>query len=264
MRKKTRLAVALALMSTGALASLPTSYAADNFAGTPAPKATIVLVHGAFSDASSWNKITPILLSRGYHVEAVQNPLTSLADDVAATRRAIANAPGDVVLVGHSWAGTVITEAGNDPKVKALVYVAAFAPDSGQSTADLVKNYPAAPGSSQIINSDGYLHLSPQGVSQDFAQDLSADEVNLIKVNQAPIKASSFQDKVTTAAWHTKPSWFVISANDRMINPQLERDMASKINAQTKLVYTGHLAMLADYKGVVREIMKAAHNTIDK
>jgi pimeloyl-ACP methyl ester carboxylesterase len=140
------------------------------------PKATVVLVHGAFADGSSWNKVIPLLQAKGLHVVAVQNPLSSLADDVTATKRVLDAEPGPVVLVGHSWGGTVITEAGNHDKVKALVYVAAFAPSAGESTADGGKGFPPPPGLAHpIASADGFLTLSPETVAKDFAQDLGAE-----------------------------------------------------------------------------------------
>ncbi len=168
---------------------------------------TVVLVHGAFADCSSWNKVIPLLQAKGLKVVAVQNPLTSLADDVAAAKRVIDSQTGPVILVGHSWGGTVITEAGGHDKVAALVFVAAFAPDVGESTADLGKNGPPPPGSASIRpDSAGFLYLTPEGVAKDFAQDLPASQTKLMAVTQGPIFAKAFEDKVTNAAWKDKPT----------------------------------------------------------
>ncbi|MFW0976377.1 alpha/beta fold hydrolase [Leclercia pneumoniae] len=220
---------------------------------------TVVLVHGAFADGSSWNSVINKLHHQHTEVIAVQLPLTSLKDDVAATERAIARAHGDVVLVGHSWGGTVISEAGNDARVKALVYVAAFAPDSGQSTADLAGSYPAPPGSAGIAKTaDGYLYLPGKSVSEDFAPDIKSDEQNALTATQGPIRADAFAEKVTHAAWHDKPSWYVVSKNDRMINPDLERAMAKAIHAKTTEVAASHVSMVSHPEEIARTIEQAA------
>ncbi|MEB6378671.1 alpha/beta hydrolase [Leclercia adecarboxylata] len=220
---------------------------------------TVVLVHGAFADGSSWNRVIGELQHQHTEVIAVQLPLTSLQDDVAATRRAIARAKGDVVLVGHSWGGTVISEAGNEARVKSLVYVAAFAPDSGQSTADLANSYPAPPGSAGIAKTaDGFLYLSAKSVRQDFAPDITSAEQNTLVATQGPLRADAFAEKVTHAAWHDKPSWYVVSKNDRMINPELERAMAKAIDANTREVMASHVSMVSHPLEIARVIEQAA------
>ncbi|MFO3906124.1 alpha/beta hydrolase [Enterobacter hormaechei] len=219
---------------------------------------TVVLVHGAFADGSSWNPVIDKLQSQHTEVIAVQLPLTSLKDDVAATRHAIARAHGDVVLVGHSWGGTVISEAGNDARVKSLVYVAAFAPDSGQSTADLAGRYPAPPGSAGIAKTaDGFLYLPGKSVRQDFVPDIKAAEQNRLTATQGPIRADAFAEKVAHAAWHDKPSWYVVSKNDRMINPDLERAMAKTIHAKTTEVAASHVSMVSQPEEIARVIEQA-------
>ena len=241
----------LAILTAGLLALTSSAFAGK--------QTSVVLVHGAFADGSSWNKVIHRLQQQKIEVIAVQLPLTSLTEDVAATRRAIARAHGDVVLVGHSWGGTVISEAGNDARVKSLVYVAAFAPDSGQSTADLVNSYPAPPGSAGIAKTaDGYLYLPAKAVSHDFAPDLKAAEQGSIAASQGPIKADSFAEKVTHAAWRDKPSWYVVSKNDRMINPDLERSMAKAIQANTTEVAASHVSMLSQPGSVALVITEAA------
>mgnify|MGYP000844092017 FL=1 len=221
-------------------------------------KASVVLVHGAFADGSSWNKVITRLQKHHTEVIAVQLPLTSLKDDVAATQRAIARAHGDVVLVGHSWGGSVISEAGNNARVKSLVYVAAFAPDSGQSTADLADSYPAPPGSASLAKtSEGYLYLPTKAVSENFAPDVKDVERSVIAATQGPIKADAFGEKIAHAAWHDKPSWYVVSKNDRMINPELERAMAKKINANTTEVAASHVSMVSQPDVVTRTIEQA-------
>lgn len=206
----------------------------------------VVLVHGAFADGSSWNKVIPLLEARGLRVVSVQNPLSSLADDVAATKRVVDQQTGPVVLVGHSWAGVVISEAGNDSKVKNLVYVAAFAPDSGQSIEDMTKGEPAPPWASELQkDSAGYLTLSTKAVRADFAPDLPLPQQRLIAATQGPWAAGCIGEKITTAAWHEKPSYFVVAAKDRMIDPHLRRAMAKNIGAHVTKVDSSHVAMLS-------------------
>jgi len=227
-----------------------------------APQKTVVLVHGAFADGSSWEKVIPLLQAKGVRVVAVQNPLTSLADDVAAAKRVIADQPGPVILVGHSWAGTVITEAGDDPKVAALVYVAAFAPDVGQTTNDLGKGGPPPPGSASIKpDSAGFLYLTPEGVAKDFAQDLPASQAKVMAATQGPVASKAFDDKVTHAAWKNKPSWYVVAEKDRMIQPDLERALAKKMNAKTTVLPTSHVAMLSRPKDVAAVVLAAVAAT---
>jgi len=162
-----------------------------------AKKPSIVLVHGAFADGSSWAKVIPILQAKGYRVTAVQNPLTSFADDVAATKRALAQQEGPVILVGHSWAGVVITEAGTDPKVVGLVYIAAFAPDQGEAVGDLGKPYPPPPAlAAPIVDKEGFLSLSTEAVVKHFASDLPAAEARVLAATQGPISGSAFGAQV--------------------------------------------------------------------
>src|SRR6202522_2622706 len=188
------------------------------FAQTNSPQGVknIVLVHGAWADGSCWSKVVALLQVKGFHVVAVQNPLTSLADDVAATKRIIALQDGPVILVGHSYAGVVITEAGNDPKVVGLVYVSAFAPGEGESINTISKPYPPAPlGGELRPDAQGFLTATPKGIANDFAQDLSPAEKKLLFATQGPTNIAALQGNVTTAAWKTRPTWFVIAANDR-------------------------------------------------
>jgi pimeloyl-ACP methyl ester carboxylesterase len=220
---------------------------------------TVVLVHGAFADGSSWDKVIPLLQAKGLHVVAVQNPLTSLADDVAATKRVIDAQSGPVILVGHSWGGTVITEAGDHAKVAALVYVAAFAPDVGEATSDLGKGGPPPAGSASIRpDAAGFLYLTPEGVAKDFAQDLPAEQTAVMAVTQSPIFGKTFDEKVRNAAWKSKPSWFIVAGKDRMIQPDLERAMAKKINARTTVLPTSHVSMLSRPNDVAAVILAAA------
>lgn len=223
-------------------------------------RATIVLVHGAWADGSSFSKIIPLLLARGYHVTAVQNPLESLEDDVAATTRAIALQDGPVILAGHSYGGMVITEAGADPKVVGLVYIAAFAPDEGQSVEDQGQGYPTTPGVAQAKpDADGYLWMSHQGVLEDFTQDLPMGERELAYVTQVPWNSKVLSEKVAAAAWKTKPSWFVVASNDRMIPPAYEKAAATRIHATTTTLASSHVAMLSHPREVVDVIVDAAN-----
>lgn len=249
------LAVALAtILSTGAVA-LAQARSMNNDSTKP----SIVLVHGAYADGTSWSKVIALLQARGYNVTSVQNPTTSLADDVAATERVINQQSGAVVLVGHSWAGVVITQAGNNPRVKALVYVDASAPDSGQSILDAAAALPAAPGGSAgVKDENGYLRLPEAAVRKYFAQDLSHADQGIIAATQTPWAIGCLTDKVTKAAWRDKPSWWVIGEFDNMINPKLQEKMAATLKAKVTKVKTGHLAMLADPKAVVAVIVDAA------
>ncbi len=221
----------------------------------------VVLVHGAFSDGSSWNKVIPLLEAKGLHVTAVQNPLTSLGDDVAATSRAIERQQGPVVLVGHSWAGAVITQAGNDPKVKALVYVAAFAPDSGQSANDILSGQPAPSWAAELHkDAAGFLTLSDKAIAADFAPDVSSAQARLLVATQQPWFSGCLGDKVTHAAWHDKPSWFVLTAQgkERMVAPDFQLKMAQQIGATIVKVNAGHVPMLSKPEEVAAAIILAA------
>ena len=184
----------------------------------------VILAHGAWADGSSWSKVIPLLLARGLRVTAVQLPLTSLKDDAATVKRALALADGPTVLVGHSYGGVVITEAGNEPKVAGLVYIAAFAPDVGQSAGSLGASAEPAPMGLEVRpDAAGFLKLTEAGVKNDFAQDLSPAEKNLLFAAQAPTAAAALGENVSTAAWKTKPSWYLVATNDRAIQPSLER-----------------------------------------
>jgi pimeloyl-ACP methyl ester carboxylesterase len=220
----------------------------------------VVLVHGAWADASNWVKVIPLLEAKGLQVVAVQNPLTSLADDVAATKRAIALQDGPVLLVGHSYGGAVITEAGNDPKVIGLVYVAAFAPDAGQAAGDLGKDFPTPPGLGELRpDAFGFLSLTPKGMSDDFAQDLTPAEKRVLIATQHPTSGAALGGKVTTAAWKSKPSWYLITKNDRMIQPQFQEVMAKQMKAKKVItVPSSHLAMMAKPAEVADFIISAA------
>ncbi len=248
-----------ALAFAGALAlsvAAPTLLAA----GKESPGVrNVVLVHGAWADGSSWAKVIPLLEKAGLKAIAVQNPLTSFEDDLAATKRAIALADGPVILVGHSWGGVVITEAGADAKVAGLVYVAAFAPDVGEAIPDLGKEFPPAPGGAEIRpDATGYLTLTTKGVFENFAQDLPLAQKKLIFATQGATNSAVFGAKVANAAWKAKPSWYVIAANDRMIQPDLERKFAKQINATSITLPSSHVPMLTHPAEVAKLITEAA------
>ena len=228
-------------------------------AAPAAPIKNVVLVHGAWADGSSWSKIIPLLEAKGLHVVSVQNPLTSLADDVAATKRIIDAQDGPVLLVGHSYGGAVITEAGNNAEVVALVYVAAFAPDAGESAGSLGKPYGPTPGVGELRPiEDGFLVLTPKGVLEDFAPDLPLSERTTLVATQTPTQGAALGATITTAAWRTKPSWFVVATNDRMISPEQERVTAKRMNATILILPSSHVPMLSQPQAVADFIGEAA------
>jgi len=231
-------------------------------ANSPQGVKNIVLVHGAWADGSCWSKVIALLQAKGFHVVAVQNPLTSLADDVAATERIIALQDGPVILVGHSYAGLVITEAGNDPKVVGLVYVAAFAFGEGESINSVTKPYPPAPlGSELKLDAQGFLTATPKGIAEDMAQELPEKEQQILTATQGQTAAALFGATVTTAAWKSKPSWALIAGNDRAIPPELEKDEAAAIKATSITLPANHLVMLSHPREVAELIEQAAAKT---
>ena len=227
-----------------------------------AEKPTVVLVHGAFVDGSIWRNVIPRLEANGLRVVAVQNPLTSLTADVAATRRVLDMQTGPVVLVGNSWGGVVITEAGQHERVKALVYVAAFAPDVGQSITSLSKGYPAPSGFSHLVaDKEGFLTLSLEGVQKHLAQFVPAAETKLMAATQVPVRGLNFDETVTVAPWKTKPSWYFVSEQDNMISPALQRAMAENISAKTVSLPADHTPHVSRPDDVANLILAAAAAT---
>ncbi|WP_030752912.1 alpha/beta hydrolase [Streptomyces griseus] len=211
-----------------------------------ADKSTIVLVHGFWGGAAHWANVVVELHRRGYDgIRAVENPLTSLADDAERTRKMIGQADGPVVLVGHSYGGAVITEAGDLPNVKALVYVAAFAPDAGESPGRLSEEMPPAALGNIVPDSDGYLWIEPGKFRESFAHDLGADETLVMAVTQKAPLGSTFGDAVTAPAWRAKPSWYQVSTEDRMIHPDNERRMAARMNPRGTIELDASHASLA-------------------
>jgi pimeloyl-ACP methyl ester carboxylesterase len=244
----------------GFFALTPLTGTAQSTTPRPAPIHNIVLVHGAWADGSSWNKIIPILEEKGFHVTAVHLPFTTLADDVAAVNRTLALQDGPVLLVGHSYGGAVITEAGNDPKVAALVYVAAFAPDAGQSAGDQNNEFPPPPGDAQFRpDARGFLRMTDEGIAQDFAQDLPESETRLLAATQGQVSGpNELGAKVTTAAWRSKPSFYIVADHDRMIAPELEKKLSEQMQAKTIHIASSHVPMLSHPAEVAKFIGEAA------
>ncbi|MER6480433.1 alpha/beta hydrolase [Streptomyces filamentosus] len=224
-----------------------------------ADKPTIVLVHGFWGGAAHWANVVVELHRRGHdRIRAVENPLTSLADDAERTRKMIGQADGPVVLVGHSYGGAVITEAGDLPNVKALVYVAAFAPDAGESPGRLSEEMPPAAFENIAPDSDGYLWIRPEKFRESFAQDLGADEALVMAVTQKAPLGSTFGDAVTAPAWRAKPSWYQVSTEDRMIHPDNERRMAARMNPRKTIELDASHASLASRPREVCDLIDLA------
>lgn len=215
----------------------------------------IVLVHGAWADGSGWEGVYRALAARGYHVSIVQNPLTSLADDVAAVNRVLARQEGAALLVGHSYGGAVITEAGNADNVAGLVYVAAFAPDAGESVSTLIAGGQEAP---LQPSADGFLFFNPSVFPQAFAQDVSADRAAFLAAAQVPTAGVAFATPVTRAAWRSKPSFYVLSTEDRIIPPAAQRQMAGRAKATVTEVPASHAVYISQPIAVADAIDRAA------
>lgn len=222
------------------------------------PARNVVLVHGAYADGSSWADVIPILQAVGLEITAVQNPLTSLADDAAATTRALDLQNGPTVLAGHSWAGTVISEAGIHPNVSALVYVAARAPDAGEDYGALAATFPAAPATAGLTHANGFAQLSETAFLADFANGVDPIRAKTLYAVQGPISDTLFAGKTTNAAWKSKPTFYSVSKLDRTTNPDLERFLAKRMNATTIEVESGHLAMITHPREIANLILQAA------
>lgn len=225
-------------------------------AGTPAKN--VVLVHGAFADGSSWAGVIEHLQAAGKTVIAVQNPLTSLAADVATTQRALAQMDGPTVLVGHSYGGVVISQAGVDPKVSALVYVAAIAPDVGEDFGQLAAKYPPSPAGASFRLNAGFLALDPAGFVANFAPDVAPDKARVLAALQGPVAAGLFGEKTTEAAWKTKPNFYAVSAQDRVLNPDMERFLAKRMNATTVELAASHASPVSKPREIADLIIAAA------
>jgi pimeloyl-ACP methyl ester carboxylesterase len=219
----------------------------------------VVLVHGGFVDGSGWQGVYQILRKDGYNVSIVQNPTTSLADDVAVTRRMLAAQDGPAILVGHSYGGVVITEAGNDPKVAGLVYIAAFAPDKGESVSALIKNpAPGAPVPPILPPQDGYLFLDRTKFRASFAADVSGDLAAFMADSQVPWGVEALDGAVSEPAWKKKPSWYLVSTEDRMIPPDAQRSMSKRAGATVVEAKGSHSIYVSQPQAVAALITKAA------
>ena len=228
-------------------------------------KTTVVLVHGAFADGSSWGDVIPGLEQAGYEVIAVQNPLTSYADDVATTRRVIDAQKGDVVLVGHSYGGAVITKAGLGAwNVKALVYVAAFAPDEGENLQLLLEKYPSKIGGALVPDAAGFLYIDRSQFKEVFAADVSERVLSVMSATQKPISSQTFGQIYETPAWKDLASWYLRATDDQAINPELQRMFAERMGATTREVKSSHVPFASNPDAVVSIIKEAAEATRER
>ena len=226
--------------------------------GVPIKAKNIVLVHGAWADGSSWDAVIPYLQAAGLNVTSVQNPLTSLANDVGATKRALDMHEGPTVLVGHSYAGTVISEAGVDPRVSALVYVAARAPDANEDFVEVTKRFPTMPVRAGVKTQDGYSALDESSFLKYFANGVPAEKARALYAVQQPIAADLFAGRTTVAAWRNKPSWYAVSNADNTTSPDLQRYLAHRMNATIVELDSGHLSIVSHPKQIAQLILKAA------
>ena len=253
--KIARVVMALAVVAlAGALSTL------DAHAQTTAPVAArnVVLVHGAWADGSSWAEVIPLLQAAGLKVTAVQNPLTSLQDSIAATRRELALQDGPTVLVAPSWGGTVISEVGTDPKVTALVYVAARAPDADEDFLALSAKFPTAAVRAGVQEHDGFTQISQESFLKYFANGVEPSKAAVLYAVQEPAAASLFGGRTKAAAWRSKPSWYAVSKLDQTINPDLERFLAKRMNATTVELEAGHLSLVSHPREIADLILAAA------
>ena len=221
--------------------------------------ATVVLVHGAWADGSSWNKVIPLLQAKGLPVIAVQLPLTAIDDDVAVTKRMISTIDVPIVLVGHSWGGMAITQAGDDPKVAALVYLSAFAPDLGESGSSLIGAHPAPPALSTVVtDSAGFTYQTVEGMVRNVAPDLPEADAQILAVTQGRLAGAAFGQTATAAAWKTKPSWFIVTVDDRVVSPDLQRAEAERMAARVTVLHASHMSLLSQPGKVSAVIEEAA------
>jgi pimeloyl-ACP methyl ester carboxylesterase len=228
-----------------------------------AKKPSIVLVHGAWGDGSHWSKVIPSLNAKGYHVAAVQNPLTSLAADIERTRRLVMAQDGPVILVGHSYGGAVISGAGHAPNVVGLVFVAAFAPDEGDNLVSLFgRTDPPAGADSIRPDQDGFLWIARERFKESFCQDLGDDAALIMAVVQKPIAARCFEDRAGKPAWKDKPSWYQVSQEDRMIPPETQQWMAERIKARKILSLSSSHASLAAYPHEIVALIDTAASQV--
>jgi pimeloyl-ACP methyl ester carboxylesterase len=254
----------------GALAVAATVDAQPNYRSrgghpVPAAKPTIVLVHGAFADASGWEAVIRILQAKGYQVSAVQNPLSSYDADIETTKRLIDAQPGPTVVVAHSYGGAVITAAAADnPKVKSLVYLAAFANDVDEPLGGLLEKYPSKAIPTFRPDAAGFLTIDRASFHEIFAQDLPVAETNVMAVTQKPLTSAAFKATTKVAAWRTTPSWFVVAQHDNVINPDLERFFAKRMRATTIEINSSHVVFMSHPKEFAAVIESAARATASR
>ena len=228
-------------------------------AGATPPKArNVVLVHGLFADGSCWTEVIARLQAKGLNATSVQNPLTTLPEAVASAERVLARQDGPTVLVGHSFSGMIVTEAGVHPKVSALVYVTARAPDAGEDYAALANTYPTPPATAGIVFDGDEGRLSEEAFLRDFAGDLPEAKAKVLYAVQQPFRKALLTGKTTNAAWRSKPSYYAVSMEDRTINPDLERFMAKRMGAKTIEVKASHLSLISHSEEITRLILEAA------
>lgn len=257
--------ISSALTAALALANLSSTHAADPVSRTQDRAVhDVVLVHGAFADGSGWRGVHDELTARGYRVSIVQNPLTSLADDVRATQRVLDRQDGPAILVGHSWGGTVITEAGVHDKVAGLVYVSALAPDAGETTAQQYTGFAPTPEFVIETGSDGYGFISPGKFKSGFAHDTSDADAAFLRDSQVPINMAAFNTPVTHAAWRTRPSWAVIATEDKAFDQAMLVHMAERINARITRVSASHAVYMTQPEVVADTIDRAAKEASKK
>lgn len=226
---------------------------------------TVILVHGAFADGGGWGNVIPLLEQAGYDVIAVQNPLTSYADDVATTRRVIDARSGPVVLVGHSYGGAVITKAAvGATNIKALVYVAAFAPDAGENLQALLEQYPSKIGNALVPDAAGFLYIDRAQFKEVFAADVSERDLSVMSASQKPIAAQTFGQAYEAPAWKEFPSWYLVASEDQAINPDLERLFAQRMKATTREVKSSHVPFASNPSVVAELIIEAAQATAER
>ncbi len=243
---------------SGALTSIQASTALTSAAGSGESIRNVVLVHGAYADGSSWHEVIERLQRAGLTVTAVQNPLVSLADDAAHTDWLLDRQDGPTILVGHSFAGTVITQTGMHPVVAGLVFVAARAPDIGEDFGALAKMFPAPPASAGLVYQDGFGSLSEEAFLHDFANGVDPAKARALYAVQGRVSDTLFADRTTMAAWKSKPSWYAISTQDRTISPELQRFLARRMDATTIEIDSGHLTIITHPQQITQLIFDAA------
>ncbi len=226
-------------------------------------KINIVLVHGAFADGSGWRALYNVLDKKGYNVTIVQNPLTSLEDDVAATKIVLDNQDGPTILVGHSWGGAVITEAGNHPKVAGLVYVAAFQPDNGESALQWLQTAPPAPENGVLPPDDkGIVYYDKAKYHAGFCADISKEEADFMYASQGAFYAKGFTTPITNAAWKNKPAFGIVATEDKSIAPEIERNMYKRSNTKVTEIKGSHVVYMSQPEAVSKVIIEAAENAL--